>query len=291
MPRIDVGPTTLHYQQTGAGPDIVLLHGFTSNLAMWMFSGIVSALADRYRVTCYDLRGHGLSEAPRDGYTSDQMAHDYLALREKIGLGPAVMIGHSFGGVVAMHTALIEPDAVTGVILSDSYFPGLAHLEPNLEHAEVWQDLRGTLHKVGTTLPSTIDFDALFTVIKNLTPEQSQAIEDDLGPAATRWLSQIPQLGETTAARETFEAAGLTADALRRIKHPVVALYDEHTPFRATCDFLVENLPNAVEDVVPEAKHLALLENPTAFVELVERYLKRLAPVSSEPPPAQPTHT
>ncbi len=55
----------LHYQQVGEGPDLVMVHGLTGNLAVWHLR-IVPELADRYRVLTYDLRGHGHSDVPAD---------------------------------------------------------------------------------------------------------------------------------------------------------------------------------------------------------------------------------
>lgn len=277
MPHADLDGLKLHYQQMGQGPDVVLLHGLTSNLAMWLFSGLVPALAGEFRVTSYDLRGHGLSDAPPDGYTSVDMAHDLKKLHERLELGPTFMLGHSFGGVVAMHAARLYPEIVSGVILSDSYFPGLDHLEPNMEHAEVWQDLRQTYAEIGYEIGDTVNFQRLFDIVLQLSPEEMKHIEAKLGPPAARWLAQLPQLAKTTAARDAFVDAGLTAAELCRIEQPVVALYDEHTPFEATCRFLTERLPHATRDVVPGARHLALLESPELFVQLVQKHLRRLA--------------
>ena len=60
MPIVELERLRVHYQQSGAGPDVVLVHGFTSNLAMWMFSDIITSLAADFRVTAYDLRGKPL---------------------------------------------------------------------------------------------------------------------------------------------------------------------------------------------------------------------------------------
>ena len=110
----------------------MLLHAVTANMAVWLVFNLVDTLAQDYRVTAYDLRGHGLSEATPTGYTSADMAEDFRGLHDALGLGPAYLVGHSFGAVVAMHVAATYPDRVSGLILSDPYFPGLARLEPNL---------------------------------------------------------------------------------------------------------------------------------------------------------------
>lgn len=277
MPQVSLGNLNTHYQQTGKGPDVVLLHGFTSNLAMWMFSPLLPALSPEFRVTSYDLRGHGMTDAPPSGYTSADLANDFAQLHDALDLGPAYIVGHSLGGVVGMHAASQHPETIAGVILSDSYFPGLADLEPNMEQADVWHGLVDAFEKAGEDLGNTVNFQKLFDIVARLTPEQLKTIQESLGPESVRWFSQMPQLAKTTAAQESFEVAGLDAAALIRVQQPVVALYDEYSPFQATFQFLTENLPNAEGDIVPEARHLALLENPQGFVDRVQYHLRRLA--------------
>ena len=63
MPKACVNGVSLHYQQSGQGPDLVLIHGLAANLAFW-FLRIVPALNKRHRVTVYDMRGHGKSGTP-----------------------------------------------------------------------------------------------------------------------------------------------------------------------------------------------------------------------------------
>src|SRR5260370_25962686 len=89
----------------------------------------MTELARTPGVTAYDLRGHGYSEAPPTGYTSADLASDTIALMDAIGAPKARLVGHSFGGVVAMHAASMAPDRVEAVVLSDPYFPALRHLE------------------------------------------------------------------------------------------------------------------------------------------------------------------
>jgi pimeloyl-ACP methyl ester carboxylesterase len=276
MPKRALSQYQVHYQQQGAGPDVVLIHGFTSNLAMWIFSGLAARLADRYRVTSYDLRGHGASSAPPHGYTSDRLADDFAELHAALDLGPAYVIGHSLGGVVAMHAALRHPARVQGIVLSDSYFSGLAALEPNMQSADVWIRLQETLATVGYDIGAQVDFRRLLDVLSGLTPEDRTRLQERMGPPAVRWLTQLAPLAGTTAAEEVFVPAGLDAAALASITQPVIALYDEQTPFLATYDWLLSHLPRATGARVPGASHLALLENPETFADLVCLHLDGL---------------
>ena len=276
MPYLDLDGLRTHYQQSGSGPDVVLIHAFTSNLAVWMLTGIVETLSADYRVTLYDFRGHGMTAAPANGYNSQMLATDFQNLHTTLTLEPAFLVGHSYGGVIGMHAAQLYPDIVRGVILSDSYFPGLYDLEPDMGQAGPWRDLRENFLQIDIDLGETVDFSKLFRVVADLDQNSMTILTEKLGPAGMRWLSQMGQLAGTTAGEEMWDVAGLTAEEISRIEQPVVALYDEFSPFQATCDFLRQNLANCVTDVVLGAKHLAPLQNSAEFVRLVQYHLRRL---------------
>lgn len=273
MPKLSLDALTLHYQQTGAGPDVVLLHAFTGNMAVWAFSGIMEVLGGEFRVTAYDLRGHGASSAPPEGYDSAQMAEDLIGLHSALALEPAYLVGHSYGGVIAMHAARLYPEIVRGVILSDTYFPGLRELEPDMGQTAIWRDMQEHFQTVGEEIGGTVDFSRLFHTVKRLQPEQFQGIKKRMGAAGARWLAQAAHLAETTAGEEMFLVAGLTAERLCEIRQPVLALYDEFSPFKTTCRFLTENLPNCRAAVVPGAKHFAPVECAETFNALVREQL------------------
>jgi 3-oxoadipate enol-lactonase len=277
MPEIAVNGTRLFYQQSGAGPDVVLIHAVTSNQAVWVFTGLIDALALHFRVTSYDIRGHGASGRPPTGYTSADMAADFIALHEALGLQPAFLVGHSFGGVVGVHAALLAPERVAGVILSDSYFPGLRNEEPNFGRPNIWADLRVTFAKVGVDLGDTVDFTRLFRAAADLAPEQSKTLEDAVGILGRGWYRQLPRLAETSCGADAFAEAGLTAARIAAVVQPVVALYDEFSPFLATCRWLERHLPHCAAEIIPGAKHFAMVENTVGFTAAVRRHLKHLA--------------
>ena len=279
MPEVVANGVRFHYQQTGAGPDVVLLHAVTSNLAVWLFSGLPDALAaDGLRVTLFDFRGHGASERPPTGYTSADMAADVRAVCGELGLGPAAVVGHSFGGVVGLHAAVDYPETVTGVILSDSFFPGLRAEEPNFGRANVWLDLRDKFAGVGIPLPETVDFDGLFRAAADATPDQMRALETVYGPLGKGWLRQLPPLAQTTCGTDVLAVAGLTAERIAAVGRPVVALYDEFSPFLATSRWLQRNVPGCVGEVIPAAKHLAMVDNTPGFTAAVRTHLGRIVP-------------
>lgn len=288
MPDILANGVRLFYQQAGDGPDLVLLHAVTSNQAIWAISGLFESLSATYRVTSYDLRGHGGSERPPLGYTSRDMAADFAALHDQLGLGPAFLVGHSFGGVSAIHAASLYPDKVAGVIVSDSFFPCLKGIEPNFGKPTIWTDLRELYQKIGVDLGETIDFSRLFATTRDLNAEQAKALADLVGPIGRGWLRQLKLLAETRCGEEVLAEAGLTIECLQAIKQPVAALYDEFSPFQATGNWLGAHLPQCVTEIIPGAKHLAILENTEGFNSAVASHLQRMVHLRASPVAALP---
>lgn len=276
MPRVKVNGMKFYYQQAGRGPDVVLLHGVTGNLAIWPLINLLNVLAEDFRVTAYDLRGHGYSDTPPAGYTSADMADDFRGVQQALGLGPAYVLGHSFGGVVAMHAAVLYPDAVAGVVLSDPYFPGLHHLEGDIGSWPGWRDYRDECDRAGLVVDETNWFDVgnVLRQAAALAPEQRAQFEKEVGAAA---LQRLVRLAGTTCGDDVKAVAGLTEQRIRMVQQPVLALYGEQSPFLTTCRFLEESLLSCKVVLVPNARHRAHEENPAAYVALVQKHLREMA--------------
>jgi pimeloyl-ACP methyl ester carboxylesterase len=279
MPRIAVDGMKFYYQQAGTGPDVVLIHGVTGNLAIWPLIDLITILSRDFRVTAYDLRGHGYSDTPLTGYTSADMAEDLFKLQQALGLGPSCLLGHSFGGVVAHHAAVLHPEAVAGVILSDPYFPGLRHLEANITEWEGWDEFKQECADAGMEVSETAWYDvgAFLQQAGKLTPENRARFIERLGEPA---LQRLIRLSPTTCGKDVAEVAGLTAERIFSVTQPVLCLYGEHSPFLATCYELHARLPNCKVALVPGSKHRAHEENGPGYVALVQQHLREMAGIA-----------
>jgi alpha/beta hydrolase family protein len=109
MPKVLANGINIHYLQSGKGDDVVLLHGLGGNLAIW-FLKLVEQLRRDFRFTACDLRGHGKSDMPPTGYTTDNMAEDVgvcwmLSVWKKC-------IWLAIAGVldIAMHFTILYPE-------------------------------------------------------------------------------------------------------------------------------------------------------------------------------------
>ena len=112
----------LAYEVTGQGPAVVLIHGFGLDMRMW--DPQAGPLAARFRVVRYDCRGFGAS-GPFDPAVPYTHAGDLIALLDHLDIGDAVLIGLSFGGRVALQTALADPARVRGLGLLDAVLDGV----------------------------------------------------------------------------------------------------------------------------------------------------------------------
>src|SRR5262245_42815987 len=140
MPRGLIGNLTVHYQQAGHGPDIVLIHGLCSNLALWYLT-IVPRLAESFRVTVYDLRGHGLSQVAPAGYRAVDLADDLKHLIDHLQIDSAHVVGHSFGGAIALAFASRYPERLRTLTLADVWLPTLQPTPFGLDR-ERWNKVR-----------------------------------------------------------------------------------------------------------------------------------------------------
>jgi pimeloyl-ACP methyl ester carboxylesterase len=109
------GPVRLHLAEAGAGPPVLLLHGWPQH--WWCWHKVIERLRDRYRLLVPDLRGFGWSEAPGRGYSPAGFAADAVGLLDALGLAHAHVVGHDWGGFAALLLGLEQPARVGSLLL------------------------------------------------------------------------------------------------------------------------------------------------------------------------------
>jgi pimeloyl-ACP methyl ester carboxylesterase len=128
----------IHYAQLGAGPLVVMIHGFPDFWYTWRHQMV--ALAEQYQVAALDLRGYNLSDKPRGGeqYAMRQLVGDVAAVIRHAGHERAIVVGHDWGGAIAWQLAMHLPTLVERLIVLNLPHPrGLAReLAHNLRQQE-----------------------------------------------------------------------------------------------------------------------------------------------------------
>ena len=122
---VETNGIRMHLAEAGAGPPVVLCHGFPESWYSWRHQ--LSALAEAgFRPVAPDMRGYGRTDRPEaiDQYTLLHLVGDMVGLLDALGVDRAVIAGHDWGAPVAWHAALLRPDRFRAVIgLSVPYRP------------------------------------------------------------------------------------------------------------------------------------------------------------------------
>jgi pimeloyl-ACP methyl ester carboxylesterase len=120
MPHASVNGVQLHYEEQGSGTPILGIHGAGSSAVFW--EDAAEKLAEHGRAIVYDRRGCNRSERP-DLYattTVQEHADDALTLLRALDAEPAILVGRSWGGTIALDLALREPQSVLGIALLEA---------------------------------------------------------------------------------------------------------------------------------------------------------------------------
>jgi 3-oxoadipate enol-lactonase len=249
----DAGP--LHVEHAGTGPAVVLVHAGVADGRMWAPQW--AAWQTRFALTRLDLRGFGRS-GPAVGSFSH--AADVLGVLDAGGIDRAVVVGASFGGLVALDLAAAHPERVAALVLADPPLPGYTWSE----------EMRGFFAAEEAALEAG-DLEAATDV----NVEFWAGSADDAVRAAIR----VQQLNAFRLQADEPDDSLLTEDlvgALATLALPALVVTGEHdkADFRAIADRIAETMPDARRATIAGAGHLPSLERPAAFDEVVLPFLE-----------------
>lgn len=282
MPFVELSKARLFYQQMGSGPPMVMIHGLAANHAFW-FNRIAFALKQRFRLTLPDLRGHGRSSLPPTGYTTRDMAEDLAELMNALAIPRAILVGHSFGGNVALHLATLQPHRVDALVLADTRVYAL-------QAAQRLGDSPSSSLEEELLQGAAIDGENEQHIGLRLLEEWVTQRRRDAPPlpgvggvpfgrdgvdsrSAGHWLRLI----SSTTAREDFRSpAGLTRERIRALAVPLLAVYGERSRCLPSGMALQQLVDDCTLRVVPEAGHFHPLTRPQALLWALAAFLRRL---------------
>ena len=133
----------VHYEQSGAGKNVLLLHGWGCSTKH--FEPIFQDLAKDYRVTMIDFPAHGESGRPPEPWGVPEFAACTKDLMEQLGIAPCDIIAHSFGGRVALWLAANEPQLVNRLVLTGCAGIKKPQTEEQKKRSEAYQKKKKTL--------------------------------------------------------------------------------------------------------------------------------------------------
>lgn len=258
----EVNGTKLYYEIAGSGEPIVLIHGWSFDTRCW--DDQVSEFSQNYRVVRYDLRGFGKSSLPENG-KSYSHTDDLVALLDYLGIKQAHVLGHSFGGPIAIDFALKYPERTITLILPDGP-PSIAGYIPSeqitswlgdtwkagkdsgiKEAKEIW--IKGAPFAPAMQNPKSA-------------PKLKQMIDDYSG---WQWENNDPYTG----------IAPYPPEILSKIKVPVLIIVGELDlpDYKILADIQKKYIPNSKEVILSGAGHALSIENPKEFNKIVLSFL------------------
>jgi pimeloyl-ACP methyl ester carboxylesterase len=202
--RIEVGGVAIHYlDHPGGMPPLVFLPGLSATAPI--FEDLIGAgLSPRFRALALDLRGRGHSDAPPAGfdparpaanYTMADHARDVLGVLDKLGLEQAVLVGHSFGGMLAFFLASHDPRRFPRVIVLDA---AMALASPTTREL-----LGPMLARLGAVAPS---WDAYLTALQKL-----PYLKDRWEPGIERYFRSYVQTNPDGSVRQLVHPEAILA--------------------------------------------------------------------------------
>ncbi len=247
MAYAEVNDCRLAYDLEGTtGPTLVLVHGLAAHRRTWRDQ--VPTFAHSYHVLTWDLRGHGDSEATDSAYTFEELAGDLAGLLDCLAVERCLLIGHSFGAMIALRCALDHPDRVMALVLAASAS------ECDAKSAEMFEARARQVEAEGI---------------------------GDLLPPGNRTHPWAYARGSRAAA--SLHAHPMTPQ-LVRVGCPTLLLVGDRDPMGVGGSVILHRgIPESRLVVTPERGHFLHREAPEWFNQTVLEFLREVASAEEEP--------
>jgi 3-oxoadipate enol-lactonase len=254
--KAKVNGTELYYELSGkeGAPWLVLSHSLACTVRMW--DPQVAAFKDRYRIVNYDMRGHGQSAAPQGPYTLDMLADDVLGLMKELKIERATYMGLSIGGMIGQMLALRQTKHFDRMVLADT-----GHAQP-AEAIKQWEERIKIAQTQGMKplVPSTME--RWFTPSFRESPQAKKIAE---------LIANTPVAGYVGCGQAIMKLN--TTARLKEIKLPVLAIAGEADPSAPGTRHIGETVPGAKLVMIPNAAHIANVEQAATFNQALRDFL------------------
>lgn len=251
----------LSYTDEGRGLPLLLVHGFPLCRGAWQKQ--LEALRSVCRVIAPDLRGFGESGGGPGATTMSEFAADLRGLLQQLQTGPAVLVGHSMGGYVALAFARRFPQMLSGLVLVSS--------KAGADTPEAAAGRRAAVEKVRAEGVSVV-VDAMVAKMLsagNLHATTAQQVRDLMAPSKPEGVIAA-LLGMAERPDSTPILAGISVPTL------VVTGADDRIIPPAESEKLAAAIPRAQLHVIPRAGHLVAFEQPEEFNRVLTGWLDRM---------------
>jgi 3-oxoadipate enol-lactonase len=256
--KASVNGIEINYEVGGkeGAPWLVLSHSLACSVRMW--GPQVEAFQSRFRILNYDMRGHGATSAPQGPYTLDMLAEDVLGLLRFLKIEKTAFCGLSIGGMIGQTLALKAPGSFTKMVLADT-----THTQPP-EALKQWHDRIAIAKSKGMAALADSTMERWFTEpYRKKNPPEFRMIRE--------LLEKTPVAGYIGCGQAIMKLD--TTARLKDIRLPVLAITGERDGAAAGTKTISEQVPGAKFVSIPQAAHIANIEQPEAFNRGLREFL------------------
>lgn len=261
MPFLNAGDCVVHYQVDGPAdkPALLFSNSLASDLRIW--DPLVPLLVSDFRLIRYDMRGHGLSEAPAPPYSAADLAQDVVGLLDALQIDKAVVCGLSVGGVIAQQLAIDYPDRVRALVLCDT--------GARIGTVASWEERIATVKAHGLTVLATPSMERWFS--EDFRQRQSADVRGYANMVVRT--AADGYVGTCCALRDT----DLTQAAASIDKPTLVLCGDQDiaTPPDMARE-LANIIPKARLTFIPAAAHISCVEQPAVMAAQIVQFLREV---------------
>ena len=245
----------LNFTEKGSGPPLVLIHGLM--MSGRMFSTVLPRFAQKHRVICPDLRGHGGSAELGPPYTIPQLAKDVVELLDRLGIDQFDLFGYSNGGIVAECIGATYGPRVRRLVLACAYAYNRGTLREKAEAAVVPWVIRG----LGMQKFSRFMFSHAFEI----GTESVTSLAEIMGSNDRHLMLKALHEGTFFDARPLLSSIEAPTLIIAGAKDDAVPMHHANQ--------LVSGINGARLEVVPEGKHTLIWTNPDDVVAITDGFL------------------
>jgi pimeloyl-ACP methyl ester carboxylesterase len=270
---IPANGTTLHVRVGGAGPAVILLHGYGETGDMW--GPMAAELAPDHTIVVPDLRGMGLSSRPADGYDKKTQGQDIAGLLDALKIQHADLVTHDIGNMVGYAFAAANSGRVTRFVIMDAPLPGVGPWDEIVRSRALWHfSFQGPDAERLVAGRERIYLDRFWNEFSADPKSFREASREHYArlyaqPGAMHaGFNQFAAFDQDAIDNKAFVTAG-------KLTMPVLAVGGAAS-FGATMAIVMRAAAtNVTECVIPNAGHWLMEEQPAATIAAVRGFLDR----------------
>lgn len=249
---------SIYAQDVGTGRPVVLLHGWALGHEVWDRQ-VHDLVTSGRRAIAIDLRGHGHSSQPFDGYDVDRLASDVIGVLESLELEQVTLVGWSLGGLTGFRAAIRRPDLITKLVLVCSNGVA-ASRQPGLPFGAAAADVQDAVLAA-----------ELADRVASRESQIRTTVRKNLSETTIQWLISLTMRVPSWAGRGCLTTVMNTdqVDDADKLAVPLVQILGEADPIlsKRAAAWLMDHVPDASQIRIPDSGHFPMFENPEPFAE------------------------